>query len=685
MIRIRRCLVLACLSAFTVNAFAAADRYERVREQFVRAYAKAHAGSAAPEADSEALRAYPLYPYLQAARIRAALKDAGPDLTAADQRAQTFITYYEREPVGRDLRRTWLESLAERKLWQTYLEHYQADLADPAAQCHSFTARIALNRTEGLADDIRARWLTPKSLPQCERAFAWLREQQQLSPELIESRVRLALKENNARFAREIASQLPSERAPPLLLWAALLEQPQRNIDALIANPGRSVLPEALLAGWTRLARANRDAAISRYSSLVRARKMSEADASPFALALAMPLSWDRRKEALEYFARVKPADLDDNALEWQTRAALWARDWALVARSIAAMSDDARKTARWRYWAARAAERNGETQLARQLYESVLLDDNFYSMMAAARLDQPLSPNLEKLVVDDVQLAQIEQLPELVRARELLLSALRPLALTEWSYGLERLSEEARFQAIHLAARWGWYEQAIATATKQRVFNDYELLYPRPYDREVSAAAKLTNLPRELIYGVLRQESLYRHDAVSSAGAHGLLQLLPETARRTAQSWKLTRPDREDLFVPATNVKLGAAYLRSLMDRFNGQTMVALAGYNAGPGAAARWLPSEAIDADIWVENIPYNETRTYVQRILWHTVVFNWLQNREPQQTKQWLARIEPIARERAALSTAKEPSAQACLRQEGAPATPRRPSCAAHTSAG
>ena len=636
--------VLVSLAA--VNTAVAADVYERTRAQFVRAYAQATASGAQPrEADGEELRTYPLYPYLQAARIRSAFASAGPDLTPADERAQTFIAYYDGEPVGRDLRRTWLANLADRSLWQTYLEHYRPELADEKAQCHSFTARIVLNRTEGLADDIRARWLTPKSLPQCERAFEWLRERNELDEELIEARVRLALKENNARFARAIAAQLPSARAEPLLQWAALIENPQRGIDALIAQPTRKVGQEALLAGWTRLARANRDAAIDRYHALVRSRKLSAAEASPFALALAMPLAWDRRSEALDYFVRVQPADLDDYALEWQTRAALWAQDWPLVGKSIAAMSEESRKTARWRYWAARAAEQTRDLALARQLYESVLVDDNFYSMMAAARLEQPLKPNVEKLVLDEVQLAEIAELPELVRARELLLSTLRSYANAEWSAGLERLSVDARPQAIHLAARWGWYDQAIATATQQRVFNDYPLLYPRPFDTEVRAASKLANLPFELIYGVLRQESLYRHDAVSSAGARGLLQLLPDTARHVARQSKQPRPSQEDLFVPATNVRLGAAYLRTLHDRFDDQTLVALAGYNAGPNAAARWMPSTALDPDIWVENIPYNETRSYVQRILWHTVVFKWLETGKPQETRMWLANIEPI----------------------------------------
>jgi soluble lytic murein transglycosylase len=210
----------------------------------------------------------------------------------------------------------------------------------------------------------------------------------------------------------------------------------------------------------------------------------------------------------------------------------------------------------------------------------------------------------------------------------------------------MQSLSEQSRQQAIHLAALWGWHEQAIATAAQLRVFNDYELLYPRPYEKEVRAAARLTNLQPELIYGVLRQESLYRADAISSAGAMGLLQLLPETARRTARHWKRPRPAPGDLLDPQTNVPLGAAQLRMLIDRFGGQTIVALAGYNAGPNAASRWLPGQSIEPDVWIENIPYNETRTYVQRILWHSTVFTWLRTGEPAKVDTWLARVVPVS---------------------------------------
>ncbi len=639
----RRCAGVLLILLWSITpAHSAEDPYKDTRSVFLRAYTRAASGAGAEQADSEELRTYPLYSYLQAARLKRSLLNVATATESVDQRAATFLAYYDQEPVARDLRRTWLASLAERKQWANFLQNYREDTANDALRCQNLTARIELGRTEGLTADIAKRWLTPQSLPECERPFAWLREQKALSSALIKQRAQLALDKGNTSFARQLIAELPVQQAEPLRQWAALLDNPQRGLDTLIASPETQVEPATLLAGWARLARRDRKGAMDRYEPLLRSRKLDPKSASPYALALALALSWDRDPAALQYFAKVQSADFDDIALEWQARAAAWAGNWPLVANSIATMSDANRQSARWRYWAGRAAEQANDLTLARQLYASVITNDNYYSAMAAARLDRSVTPHPEELVVDRKQLLEIEQLPAFVRARELLLSSLRREATLEWQFGYESLSQQARSQAIHLAAKWGWYDQAVATASQQRVFNDYTLLYPQPFDAEVHAAAKLTAVEADLIYGVLRQESLYRADAVSSAGAYGLLQLLPETARRTAQRWKRPRPSATDLFNPSVNVSLGAGQLRILLDRFGGQTAVALAGYNAGPAAAARWLPAQSIDSDIWVENIPFNETRGYVQRVLWHSIVFAWLRSGEAQRTDSWLARI-------------------------------------------
>lgn len=641
---LRRCAAAAAtLFCFASPAAGAEDPFQDARAAFMQAYARTSSSGTSPSApDSEALRTYPLYAYLQAARIRQALASGNDALSSVDERAATFLAYYESEPVTRDLRRVWLDSLAKRRRWELYLDHYRDTAASDAQRCHSFSARLALGRTDGLAADIAAQYLTPQSILECETAFEWLRSEGALTPALIEQRVKLILDKGTPAFARQIIAQLPPAKAAPYQQWAAILDNPQRGIDSLIASPATPVEPDALLAGWKLLVRKDRAGAVARYDSLVKARDLDEAAASPYALALAVPLARDRDRDALRFFAKASTADFDENAFEWQVRAALWAEDWQRVAGAIAAMPKDLQDHPRWRYWSGRIAEHAHDRDRARELYESVLPFDNYYAAMAAARLDRPMKPHPQNVPLDRSKMREIGELPAFVRSRELLRTSMRREAYAEWQYGFNSLIEPSRPQTIHLAAEWGWYDVAVATATELRVFNDYALLYPHPYDKEVRSAARLMDVDPELIYGVMRQESLYRRDAVSSAGAYGLLQLLPSTARSTAQRLKRRRPAATDLFDPSVNVTLGAGQLRILLDRFGGQTAVALAGYNAGPNAAARWLPSSSLDPDIWIENIPYNETRGYVQRVLWHSLVFAWLGSGDAQHTDHWLARI-------------------------------------------
>ena len=640
-LRAALCAIIGCAaSAASADGSLAAQRAE-----FQQAYARATESAGVPPEDSASLQGYVLFPYLQAARLMQALRAAeGAVPDSLDRQIAAFLRGREREPVAQDLRRSWLGSLAARARWQDFLAVHRPATDDPVLRCHGFTARIELADTEGLAALVAQAWLTPRSLQECDRAFTWLTGTGGLDPALIEQRARLALEAGNAGFARQIAARLPAEQGAPLLQWAALLENPQHEIDALIASPSSRVEPAALLAGWTKLVRANRDAGKRRFDPLVHALNPDRRAASTLALALALALSWDHDADTLKFFARVEPEYFDDAAREWQARAALWARDWKEASRSIAAMSETSRRTARWRYWAARLATHEGHPDTARQLLEAILAEDNYYSAMAAARLKRRIAPNLQVLTPDDGLLASVENMPAFLRARELRAIGLPDKARAEWRLGQEALPAAARPQAIHLAARWGWYEQAVTVATGEHVFNDYPLLYPRPYDMEVTGAAKLSGLSPTLIYSVIRQESLYESAAVSTANARGLMQLTPDTARRTARDWKRPVPAPVDLFVPATNVTLGAAHLKDLLQRFGGRVPLALAGYNAGPGAVQRWLPEREQEPDIWIENIPYNETRTYVQRILWHTVVFDWLQGRQAQDTRQWLNPVRP-----------------------------------------
>ncbi len=614
--------------------------YSGVREQFLRAMAQVE--PALDANDEPALRSYPLYPYLQAERIVQAL-NAAPTAAAADRRAAGFLATYGQLPVGAQLRRSWLENLAQRAQWELFLTVYREAGATDALRCAALTARIATGQTAQLGPALVRQWLAAREAPECDSPFGWGLDHGVITVDLVERRARAALQAGNTTLAKPLLARLPAVQAGALRQWAALLETPPRAIDTLLHQPAAAVLPEALLAGWTHLARQDADAAVDRYPQLLRTRNLTSESASAFALAVALPLAWRRDERAEDFFARVNSHDLDDAALEWRARAALWSGNWPLVTQTIAAMSESNRQSARWRYWTARALEQTGDAAQAHRLFAALAPDDNYYSGLAAARLRISVTPHPQPLVRDATLHARLAQLPALVRAHELLLCELRGQAMNEWQFAFDELNAEERQQAVPLAADWGWYDLAVTTATTLHIFFDYGLLYPQPYQTSVTAAAHAAQLPVSLVYSVIRQESLYRTDVVSSAGARGLMQLELSTAKPIARALKLPTPQMTDLFNPQVNSTLGAEHLHLLLDKVNGQLPLALAAYNAGIAAANRWLPADSIAPDVWVENIPYNETRAYVQRILWHTVVYGWLRSDgQAQDTAAWLTPI-------------------------------------------
>ena len=641
----RLCFRAAALAALSLLGgpmapAAAVPDYSDVREQFLKAMAQV--APADETNDAAALRAYPLYPYLQAERIVQALS-ATTTQAAADRRAAGFLATYGALPVGAQLRRSWLENLAQRGQWDAFLTVYRDSGATDALRCQALTARIATAQTAQLGPSLVRQWLAAREIPECDSPFAWGLDHGIITADLVARRARAALQAGNTALAKPLLARLSGAEAMGLQQWAALLDTSPRSIDTLLHQPATAVLPEALLAGWSHLARQNPDAAVDRYPQLLRTRNLTSESASAFALAVALPLAWQRDARAEDFFARVNTHDLDDAALEWRARAALWAGNWPLVTQTIATMSESNRQSARWRYWTARALEQAGDTAQAQRLLAALAPDDNYYSGLAAARLGITVTPHSQPLLRDEALRAHLAHIPALVRAHELLLCELRAQAMNEWQFAFDELTPVERQQAVPLAADWGWYDLAVTTATTLHIFFDYDLLYPQPYQTSVTAAAHAAQLPVSLIYSVIRQESLYRTDVVSSAGARGLMQLELSTAKPIARTLKLPTPQMTDLFDPQINSTLGAEHLHLLLDKVNGQLPLALAAYNAGIAAANRWLPVDSIAPDIWVENIPYNETRAYVQRILWHTVVYGWLRSDgAAQNTATWLAPI-------------------------------------------
>lgn len=623
-----------------------AQNPDSVRAELSAALTRVEQRQAEPP-DSEALRSHVLFPYLEAQRLRQLLV-LSP--ISADGSIATFLQQHDDAIWTRDLRREWLASLATRGQWQRYLANYRENRADQNLRCHLLNATINTAVDAGLQAKAITQWLNGATLPpSCDAPFQWLRDHGALSADLIEQRARLALQAGNNGLAATLARELPPERAAPLQQWARLLADPRKELDALVSP--LAVEAEALFGGFKKLARNDPDAAAT-----VLQRLQSQC-ATPCALQtpatidelrreLALGHAWSRQSAAVDEFRAVPEAIADDRVYEWRIRAALWSRDWPQALAWIKRLPPVLAQQPRWRYWLARSQAATGDNSAAKAGFESLTRENGFFSAAAAERLNRGFTPTpVAAPAADPLVQKQLAEMPNAIRARELFLLGRSDWAAIEWAELIRDLDKAGSIQAARLASSWGWHGQAVSSSTRAELFDDFALLYPRPFEAEVKIGAAFSGVAPEQIFAVLRQESLYDPRARSRADALGLMQLLPATAQSVAQRWQLPRPTREDLFDPQTNIRLGAAHLRELDDRF-GRHILTLASYNAGQNAMKRWLPAQALDADIWIENIPYNETRSYIQRILWHGVVFGWERSGKPQRITELQAAVVPVA---------------------------------------
>jgi len=532
--------------------------------------------------DSQALQAYVIHDYLVAARLRRDLGvSAGNEL---DDVIDAFVRAHAGQPVVHALRREWLASLADRRRWDWFLPRAN-DVVDSVLVCDRLAGRLASGDTAGLEQDALMRWsLVQKPPDECNSIFVWLRSRGAITPDLAEKRARAALAADNARLAREFIAEVPAVRAAPLKQWLQLLDAPRASIGLLAASPSTPVEPDALVAGFSRFAVADNAAALNALPSLLTRPDMTSTLRNRLQRAAALGAAYSRTASAVAAFELVSEDATDIPLQEWRVRAALWSGDFAKAAVWLEHMSPTLAALPRWRYWRARAMGATVGAAAAAPLYAELAGMRDFYGYLAADRLNQPYNLNIRPSPNDEDAQGALAAEPGLLRAHALFDCGLTDDAGIEWSAVLSGATPAVKTQAAHLASRWGWYAQTIATLAQAGEWDDVPLRYPRPYAALVAAAGKETGVADDWLLAIMRQESLFRRDAVSRADARGLMQMLPATAVAVARRWNLAQPTRDSLFEPPVAVTLGAWYVHELLDRYRGQLGQSWAAYNAGP-----------------------------------------------------------------------------------------------------
>ncbi len=556
-------------------------------------------------------KAYALYPYLQYWRISRDIRSAN-DADVADFLASQPGTW-----LAERLRADWLKELGRRELWPAYLPEY-ARLASPdmTHRCYARRAELAMGNMTHLREAV-SLWYTGSDSPSaCTPLFSQLIFLGYLSQEDIWRRLRLTLLAGNPGVAKSVGTALPAELRPD----SAAIDSAGRDAAALLQS-GRLDLArradrEVMLYALALLSKLDPDKAASLLE--VTGTRLPELDRHTAWGLVASRAAWLHHPKALAWFQRAGTLALSDAQREWWVRAALRAGQWRQVFEVINSMGDDAQGQAVWRYWKGRALKRLGQTYAANALFGPLSSEFNYHGQLAAEELGSSVANPVANIRVGGEEIQRAAKDPAIARALALHSLGLRAEATDEWRWAIRNDDDRQLLAAAELARQQEWFDRAISTAEKTREQHNFDLRFLTPFRELASTSAREYQLDEAWVYGVIRQESRFVLEARSGTGAMGLMQLMPETARWIARKLGVLRFKVHDANGAETNIKFGVYYLRTLLDALSNQVVLATAAYNAGPRRAQRWRDNQALEGAIYIESIPFGETRDYVKNVM-------------------------------------------------------------------
>ncbi len=587
------------------------------------------------ERHARALEGHTLAPWIEYWRLKLRIEDAAP------AEVQRYLARHARTFLGEQMRADWLKELGRREDWNAFERELGPLIEDDLEiRCHAWRARLA--RGDALvAVEARALWAELRELPDgCQKLAGALLARGAVEEERIWQRARLQLYYGYVTAARRSLEDLPAAARPDERLLAQAVTAPRQLVARAPRNleprPAREMLVFALL----RLARSDQPAAVQALADGEGARLPQEEREYLWA-RFATLAAFEHRAEALEWYARAGGASLDDNQLAWKARAALRAGRWQAVLDAIERMSPQAGLDLAWTYWSGRARGALGDAEGAREQFQRIANQPYYYSVLATEELGGAASIPLPHHEPSEAEVDEARLNPELARALELFRLSLRTEATREWMFAVRHMGDRKLLAAAELARRAAVFDRAIGTAGRTELLHDYRMRYLAPFRDVFREYAGAYGLEEAWVLGLVRQESRFIPEARSVAGAAGLMQLLPTTARWVAQriGYKGYSPKR--VVEVETNVTLGARYLQHMLER-TGHPVLASTAYNAGPSRALRWQPAQPLEGAIFIESIPFDETREYVKRVMANTVHYALLLEGQSRPLKQRLGTI-------------------------------------------
>lgn len=618
--------LLSLVRADTVNVRSydgSQSFYAEQRQIFVSARKALSQGnlSAFTELQSS-LTSYPIADYLEFERIRNLIK------TSSLKQGLELIKVFKSNSqdlslVGR-LGRTLLSSLARQKYWESYYTLAEENRYS-SNECDYLRARVEVRGGASGFDSLaRALWEKPRKHPEnCLIAFGIIEEKSKPRIASIWTRIIGLMERGRVAEVEGMFVYLSTNDKRPLKLWSKYYSSPDKILSQKGAFSQDNEINRRIVLNLVKRWSKRDSLAAYQYWQTVRERySISRQQRYEVDKLIARMAAFDRVPEAHQWLMDLPASVIDKKFRFWRIRAALYNLDWTAVVEGIEVLPPKERASSQWRYWLARAQEQLGDGASALLLYQSLAKELSYHGFLAADRLNKPY--NIHNTVeVSDKLKRDVATTPNLIRAREFEYAGIAWEGRREWMNEIADFSEEQRYAAASVALDWGWADRSLYTVAKTGNKEAIDLRFPTLYKADVLAAAAQENIDSAWIYGVMRRESGFVADIKSGAGAVGLMQLMPATAKDVAR--RMGRARSGNLTNSSNNISLGSSYLRYVSTIFSENRVLATAAYNAGPSRVKRWLPKHgSIPVDIWVDTIPYAETRRYVRAVTAYTAIF-------------------------------------------------------------
>lgn len=586
------------------------------------------------------LKEYPLTPYLDIWAARKSLS------RGSDQGVKKIIAQHADIPETINLRVAWLKHLAKKGNWSQISRHLEQYPADRARQPEiAMLVDWKRGQRKQALQLFSERWIKAKKINGYTHDLyqAW---QKAGHPTLSERWLRLGHYARAGKWKKIKGEQrhLPKDQQAVISYWQKVQRHPEKMLaqwpEEIDALPAELILND----GLTRMARSDPGKAWAQLQRFADQALITTPHVEKLKQQIALRGAKQHRPEAINWFKTLAPSVQSEDTHAWLARLLIIEQRWSDVVTAIDHMPGKQRQQSNWLYWKARALEITGHNTLATPLYLLLANERGYYSFLAAERLGLPMKLESEAMQAPAVEIEKIASMRAIRRAYEWLRLGNANKASREWHYALQGASKERWSAAAALATHWGWYDQTIRAAFKADKLDALEARFPLGFESAVVSASQESGLTPSEIWSIIRQESAFNHQARSYVGAKGLMQLMPRTAAAVAKSLKM-RTRHPDLFSPEINVRLGSTYLAQMKERF-GSLALAAAAYNAGPHRVSTWLDRVSFDApEAWVEAIPFNETRRYVQQVMAFVTVYQWRQSITP---GSMIARISRTADE-------------------------------------